>query len=94
MPRKNIIALLIFCFLISISTAAFADKIFLNDGRVIEGNILTNNGMQYYVAVEGKDEPARVEFSDIKQIQLNARSTISAAVKKALVSTATKKPRA
>ena len=63
---------------------AHADKLYLKGGRVVEGNILTRNGAQYYVAVEGSPEPARIDFSDVDMIVLNAQETMKAQVKKAL----------
>ena len=55
---------------------ASADKIFLKGGQVIEGNILTSNGSQYYIAVDGIKEPVRFDLADIDHMELNGNKKI------------------
>lgn len=88
---KRVAILLLFFTLGPLCGLAHADKLFLKDGRVVEGNILTRNDMQYYVAVEGSSEPTRVNFSDVIRIVLNAQETLKSSLKKALTSSSAKK---
>ena len=78
------VALSLFFFLGPLCALALADRIYLKNGGLVEGNILTCNGSQYYVAIDGAQEPSRIDFSNIERMELNAKPLIQASVKKLL----------